>query len=77
MASRDEDSRGARTLTDDSKGEGYIFERRSSRILAGLKLLKEKKRDYRSRRAFVSRIPLCTGQDGVQAQYRIFCPLTL
>ena len=40
MASRDEDSRGARTLTDDSKEEGYIFERHSSRIVARLKVLK-------------------------------------
>ena len=46
--SRDEDSRGARTLTDDSKGEGYIFERRSSLIVARLKVLKKKTRDYRS-----------------------------
>ena len=43
MASRDEDSRGARTLTDDSMGEeGYIYERRSSRILARLKVLKKR-----------------------------------
>ena len=41
-ASRDEDSRGARTLTDDSKGEGYIYERRSSRIVARLKALKKR-----------------------------------
>ena len=38
-----EDSRGARTLTDDSKDEGYIYERRSSRIVARLKALKKKK----------------------------------
>ena len=46
--SRDEDSRGARTLTDDSKGEGYIFERRLSHIIAFMKVLKKKTRDYRS-----------------------------
>ena len=28
---------------DDSKGEGYIYERRSSRIIACLKKLKKKK----------------------------------
>ena len=61
MASRDDDSRGARTLTDDSKGEGYIFERCSSRIVARLKVLKKKTRDYRSRRAF--RVSHSTGQD--------------
>ena len=32
-ASHGEDSRGARTITDDSKEEGYIYERRSSRII--------------------------------------------
>ena len=31
--SHGEDSRGARTLTDDSKEEGYIYERRSSWIV--------------------------------------------
>ena len=30
-------------MTDDSKGEGYIFDRCSSRIV-GLKVLKKKKR---------------------------------
>ena len=44
-SSHGEDSRGARTLTDDSKGEGYIYERRSSRIVARLKALKKYKRD--------------------------------
>ena len=42
MASRDEESRGARTLIGDSKEEGYIFERRSSRIVARLKVPKKK-----------------------------------
>ena len=41
--SHGEDSRGARTLTDDSKIEGYIFERRSSRIIACLKAPKKKR----------------------------------
>ena len=43
MASRDEDNSGARILTDDSKEEGYIYERRSSRIVARLKALKKRK----------------------------------
>ena len=73
--SRDEDSRGARTLTDDSKGEGYIFERRSSHIVARLKSLKKKTRDYQTRRAL--RVSHSTGQDGVQVQYRIICHVTL
>ena len=42
-ASHDEDSRGARTLTDDSKKEGYIYERHSSRIVARLKALRKRK----------------------------------
>ena len=75
MASRDEDNRGARTLTDDSKEEGYIYERRSSRILARLKALKKEKRDYRKRRALC--VSHSTSQDGVQAQYRIICCVTL
>ena len=75
--SHGEDSREARTLTDDSKGEGYtcIYERRSSRIVARLKTLKKYKRDYRSRRAL--HVSHSTGQDRVQAQYRIICHVTL
>ena len=57
MASRDEDSRGARTLTDDSKGEGYIYERRSSRIVARLKVQK-KRVIIEAEEHYVSRIPL-------------------
>ena len=41
-ASCDEDSREVRTLTDDSKEEGYIYERHSSRIVARLKALKKR-----------------------------------
>ena len=41
--SHGEDSRGTRILTDVSKGEGYIYERRSSRIIARLKALKKGK----------------------------------
>ena len=43
MASRDVDSRGARTWTDGSKEEGYINERRSSRIVVRLKALNKRK----------------------------------
>ena len=41
--SHGEDSRGMIILSDVSKGEGYIYERRSSRIIARLKALKEGK----------------------------------
>ena len=41
--SHGEDSRGTRMLSDVSKGEGYIYERRSSRIIARLKALKKGK----------------------------------
>ena len=68
-----EDSRGARKLTDDSNN--YIYERRSSRIIAHLKELKNEKRDYRRRKAL--RVSHSTGQDGVQAKYRIICHVTL
>ena len=37
--------------------------------------VEEKTRDYRSRRAL--RVSHSTGQDGVQAQYRIICRVTL
>ena len=40
-ASHGEDSRGARILTDDSKEEEYIYERRSSRIVGHLKALRK------------------------------------
>ena len=66
---------GARTLTDDLKEEIYIYERRSSRIVARPKVLKKKARDYRSRREL--RVSHSTGQDGVQAKYRIICCVTL
>ena len=58
MASRDEDSRGARTLTDDSKGEGYNYLREAFIThRSASESAEEKKCDYRSRRA-LSRIPL-------------------
>ena len=40
--SRDEDSRGVRTLIDDSNGVGYIYERHSTRIVVRLKALKKR-----------------------------------
>ena len=58
-ASRDEDSRGARTLTEDLNSEGYIYERRSSLIVARLIALKTKKRGIiEAEERYVSRIPL-------------------
>ena len=63
-----EDRRGARTLTDDSKEDGYIKERRSSRIAVRLKALRKKKRVIiEAEERYVSRIPLV--MLGVQAQY--------
>ena len=40
-----------------------------------LKMLKKYKRDYRSRKAL--HVSHSIGQDGIQAQYRIICHLTL
>ena len=54
-ASRDEDSGGARTLTDDSKEERYIHERRSSR---NVEALKKKRVIIKAEEHYVSRIPL-------------------
>ena len=56
--SHGEDSRGARTLSDDSKGEGYFYERRSSRIVSHLGALKKRKACLSKSEHYVSRTPL-------------------
>ena len=78
--SHDEDSREARTLTDDSKGEGYIYERDISTRGVHHRCSASESADEKKRviiEAGVLRVSYSTGQDGVQAQYRIICRVTL
>ena len=57
-ASRDEDRRGARTLTDDSKEEGYLGEAFITHRSASESAEEKKRVIIEAEERYVSRIPL-------------------